>query len=410
METQENSTPCSSSGVASSNRPTGLAESTEASTASTRSSSKESQTHRKRLPMRSMSLGAWWIGLTGTLAMCVAPPAADGPREKAAGTTAGVSSSGRKDNLPLVRLVLALSVIWCHAYPFTNTGHDPLQSLTGFNAGWWAVNAFIAISGYCILQSRERSESGIHFLWKRFLRVYPAYFACMAVLLAGHALLPHGVQWFNLFTFGPINNINVPVWTVRIEELVYLSVAILFALGAISNTLLWSLFALGVAAYAWRVNATAPAFYDGLFRLVPYFCAGALIKRLNAPLRWDYAAIALTVLIASCPFDIALYVAPVALPYLVLTIGESKAVLPKMPDLSYGVYLWGWPVLALAQVYVRNPWGLTVAAGLLALTLGYLSHVLIEKPCQKARNRPPRLRWKPRRARVVRDSRITEAA
>lgn len=53
-------------------------------------------------------------------------------------------------------------------------------------SGWLGVNVFFAVSGWCIAErlaaARRRDESVLHFLRERALRIYPAYWAALALL------------------------------------------------------------------------------------------------------------------------------------------------------------------------------------------------------------------------------------
>lgn len=308
-----------------------------------------------------------------------------------------------KDNLVITRLLLALAVVWSHAYPFSIGVFDPVKGLTGFETGWWAVNGFIAISGYCILESRRRSRSGAHFLWKRFLRVYPPYAVCMALLmLAYKVILTTPVEWFDLFTFGPVAGgpvkiLNFPTWTVRIEECIYLAVAALFAI-RLSGKWTWVVaFLVCYLANYWRLATLAPgedaiSTLDAFIRLIPYFSAGALLQMLKVPFKplWIFAAAA--VLIGGSVLGFASLVGPICLPYVVLGLGLTRELF-KMPDLSYGVYLWGWPVMVFLAVGLRvfrtDPTTLFLVNAAICLAIAGLNHLLLEKPLRALRNRVP---------------------
>jgi peptidoglycan/LPS O-acetylase OafA/YrhL len=320
-----------------------------------------------------------------------------------------------RDNLVPVRLMLALAVIWSHAYPFSTGLYDPVLYKTGHEVGWWAVNAFIAISGYCILQSRQRSKSGGHFLWKRFLRVYPAYIACMVILLIAYPIRPAPVNWFNFFTFGPVRGgpvpeLNVPVWTVRIEECVYLSVAALFAIKLAGRWMWVFLFAVVYGIYCTRINQVQPGdvgeIPDQFLRLVPYFCMGTILQQFKIPFKWFAVLLAAIALVAASLYGYSSYVAPFLLPYVILGIGLTKQVV-KIPDVSYGVYLWGWPVMVMlakgTKSFQDDPSRLFLVSAAICLAVAYISHLLIENPAQSLRDKLPRPSPKSDRAEALTD-------
>jgi peptidoglycan/LPS O-acetylase OafA/YrhL len=53
----------------------------------------------------------------------------------------------------------------------------------------------------------------------------------------------------------------------------------------------------------------------------------------------------------------------------------------RLPDISYGIYLYGWPVQKLLIWYIPaiSPWILTASASLIVIILGYASWHLVEK-------------------------------
>jgi peptidoglycan/LPS O-acetylase OafA/YrhL len=59
----------------------------------------------------------------------------------------------------------------------------------------------------------------------------------------------------------------------------------------------------------------------------------------------------------------------------------------KLPDVSYGAYLYGWPVqkLLLSYVAFTSPWILFFSAATLSLLLGAAGWYVVEKPFMKFR-------------------------
>ncbi len=61
--------------------------------------------------------------------------------------------------------------------------------------------------------------------------------------------------------------------------------------------------------------------------------------------------------------------------------GLARPILPPIPDVSYGVFLYGWPVEKLVIWWgVTNPWAAFAVALPMTLAVGYLSHRFVEKP------------------------------
>jgi peptidoglycan/LPS O-acetylase OafA/YrhL len=86
------------------------------------------------------------------------------------------------------RGIAALGVLLFHSTEIYKHSPNPLASLwLATNQGNLGVEVFFAISGWCIAErlakARRTGESVIHFAVERILRIYPTYWAALAVLL-----------------------------------------------------------------------------------------------------------------------------------------------------------------------------------------------------------------------------------
>jgi peptidoglycan/LPS O-acetylase OafA/YrhL len=124
-----------------------------------------------------------------------------------------------------------------------------------------------------------------------------------------------------------------------------------------------------------------------------YFLAGALIAKLPASLvTGRLAAIAACVtLIASQTPPLLLFILPFTLPVLVLWLAYTPRVnlhhwADGKGDLSYGIYLYGFPIQQLLINYVpafRHTASLFASSLLLTLPLALTSWHLIEHPAME---------------------------
>jgi peptidoglycan/LPS O-acetylase OafA/YrhL len=131
----------------------------------------------------------------------------------------------RYNNLDAIRLLLASVVVLGHA------SHHFVFHADVWNYGF-AVSAFLGLSGYLVLASREGSANGWHFLWKRFLRIYPLM---ILVVAAGIYISKDtiGSALGFLFTAG-VQRSRVPIgpaWSIAVEEVLYLFLVGIFAVG-----------------------------------------------------------------------------------------------------------------------------------------------------------------------------------
>ncbi|MDR6904643.1 peptidoglycan/LPS O-acetylase OafA/YrhL [Agromyces sp. 3263] len=115
--------------------------------------------------------------------------------------------AGHRNSLGVIRLVLATMVIFDHAFPLGGFGPNPSLgwSRGQESIGGFAVAGFFAISGYLIAKSGLNSDV-VQFLWRRVLRIFPAFWL---VLLVGAAIVGpiawtvSGRSLSSYLTFGP---------------------------------------------------------------------------------------------------------------------------------------------------------------------------------------------------------------
>ena len=328
----------------------------------------------------------------------------------------------RHNNFDLLRLIAALSVIFSHAFLLSENSqaHDPLMILTGGQSvlGLAGVFVFFTISGYLVTQSLDNTPSPWVFLAKRALRIFPGLIACLAVcafvvgplvtkLPLAEYLMRREPYLFVLHNsvldvvynklpgvaFGPGGAgtvVNGPLWSLPCEVLMYL---MLFALGAMRLlTLPVALVLLLVGIVSLWFDLGAPL--GGAFWLLSFFAAGICLERLyrlRGPRlisgRWAFVALAglaLSIPLRSFFIGFALFGS-----YLVIYLALNRR-LPKVPaarfgDLSYGLYIYGWPI-EQSVVYFSNataPWWAVFAISVaVAVPVAFLSWHLVERRCR----------------------------
>jgi peptidoglycan/LPS O-acetylase OafA/YrhL len=332
---------------------------------------------------------------------------------------AGARADAHANNFDLLRLGAAVSVIFSHAFLLAE-GHqnnEPLVALTGQAVlGLMGVFIFFVISGFLVTQSYEHTRSTPRFLLKRFLRIYPGLTACLLfcalALGAAVTLLPIGDYFrsptlhrfvtmnllmqvdvntlpgvvFTTFDIGRI--VDGPLWSLPYELAMYAMVAVLGLLGRLNTRFVGALFGIGVAAALYDTSAWGN-FVGNFLWLLPFFTAGMLMYKLQGPWLYDRRLVALAVvgLIISAGIHELIALFPIFGGYLVIQIaldnriGNARAA--RFGDLSYGLYLYGWPVeqtLLWATGGQLAWWGLFALAVPITAGLAYLSWHLIEKP------------------------------
>ena len=339
-----------------------------------------------------------------------------------------------KNNFNFLRLLLAVLVLLSHS-PELIDGNRNREILTSIfhtiSFGELAVDSFFLISGYLILQSWERSPKLQAFLKKRMLRIYPAFIVagiiCAFVVgpLAGATdYFADYFAQFKLFEFfklfvllqppnvppvfsgQPYPLLNGSMWTVSYEFRCYLMVALIGICGLLSWRiwLAFSSLALVMALspdsvsyiekFSWFVVGEQPAAF---IRFVCFFLAGGCFylfrNRIEYSSRW---VLIMTPILLLSLFNIT--TAQLFLPTIGAYILFWSAFTPApmlqrfgtYPDISYGVYLYGWPVQNLLVRYLPSisPWLLFIMSCAICFVCGLLSWHLIEKPCLKLKTEP----------------------
>lgn len=340
-----------------------------------------------------------------------------GVERLARGTTLAAAWGSGRNNFNVLRLVAAWMVIYGHAWAITGTGGgDLVVHLTGFKfAGGVAVDVFFVISGFLIAASLERNDAR-GYLVSRAVRILPALFVCVAasVFVLGPLLTTaadywqpqtwrylwvNGSLWSNeyflpgVFETLPNKAINGSLWTLPIEARLYLALLAAGSIGVLTPrryTPLW-LLALG-GAYALAVwKHPLPDHLMNYTWCTAFFITGTLCWVNRAAVRLSFVPVAGLLLVAWLLRGTAWF----HLPYFALVAYGTLylALVPRWPmirhtDLSYGLYLYGWPSAQLVQLVAPGgPLHNTFWATCLALVLAALSWFLVEHPALRLKRR-----------------------
>ena len=322
------------------------------------------------------------------------------------------------NNFTLIRLALALAVVISHAFSVTTgrVADEPLAGLTGFTLGEHAVNGFFAISGFLVTMSFDR-RGWRDYAISRALRIAPGLIAAtlLVALLLGTMLttlsptdywgspelrrfigatlssLKSNIALPGVFADNPFRFPMGTVWTLKYEILCYAGVLALglagllrsrvFALALVAGLALALagldllrpeapkgletairlplIFALGGALYVWRSRARLSGLLALALAIAAGLAAGTFLYK--------------TLLFAASAYGVI---------WLALSPALARFAVEPRADLSYGVYLYGWPV----QQSLHALWPGASAAALLVpalaitLSVAALSWFLIEKP------------------------------
>ena len=173
----------------------------------------------------------------------------------------------RQNNFDIVRLILAIVVVFVHCYALSES--SSLNIINHLMSGPVAVEGFFAISGFLIFASYERTASLREYFSNRAFRILPGYwlstvFCVLIGFSMGHfqvgKFLIANLTFMNflhpniagVFDLNPANNaMNGALWTITIEVMFYLAVPVIIWLcrRLHRDAVLWTLFAGSIAYY-----------------------------------------------------------------------------------------------------------------------------------------------------------------
>jgi peptidoglycan/LPS O-acetylase OafA/YrhL len=331
----------------------------------------------------------------------------------------------RNNALNAFRLVLAAEVMLFHSWAITGrTPPAPVVQLF-FSVG---VDGFFAISGFLITASWLNDPRVRDYLVARALRILPAFYVCLVVTAFAFAPISVAIQGGSatklLLSNAPIEYVlknsavaylqpsvgatplgiprpgrwNGSLWSLVWELLCYLAVALIGVAGLANRRwvspailLLATLGATLVPPLTLNEVWTIPQL---AVRSAIMFSAGALLYqwRDKLPARWSLVAVSVVIVLASSQLPDYRVVGALPLAYAVVASGvmiHNKR-LRLRTDLSYGVYIYAFPIqqmLAICGLTWLNPGVFFVLSATATLPLAALSWFLVEKPARSLKFR-----------------------
>jgi peptidoglycan/LPS O-acetylase OafA/YrhL len=329
-----------------------------------------------------------------------------------------------------MRLVFAVMVLVDHAFALSSgAGAQEMMSRrlhSPLTLGILAVDGFFLLSGYLIVQSWMGDPELTNFLRKRLLRIVPGYFvAVLLSVIAVGSLVPGIPSFFSYLLhsrtfFASVLTLNAPItppvfptlhyqvvngsmWTIAYEFRCYVLVALAGVCGILRRRALWLLAAIVLLALLKPVDVGGTARHELLFgtlsadvRLTGIFVFGGCfyLFRDRIPLRPLAAVAAFSGVLATIAVNPVHFELPMVLcgAYLLFFFAGAthgvQLLHGQFPDISYGMYLYGWPVQSLLLI-VRpaSPWFTLAGSVFVCVVLGWLSWHLVERPMLRLKRR-----------------------
>jgi peptidoglycan/LPS O-acetylase OafA/YrhL len=331
----------------------------------------------------------------------------------------------RRNSFDLLRLSFALIVACSHGIS-VHLGAQPHLGLS--TVGDFGLDGFFVLSGFLVTRSWFRLGSFPRFAWHRFLRIMPGFWVCLlvvALVVAPVAAALQGMSPLVAFTGHPsalqfvLGNAGLlmvqydiagiladtprgvsfdgALWTLAFEAFCYAVVGVLGAAGLLRRRPVLVPAALGVLLVLTAMQeAGLPVFVnDRLLRLLMVFLIGATayLYARHIPVHGGIAAACGALFLVSLAlFDDYRVLGAVPLAYLFLWFGVRFPWPWSMrADLSYGIYVYHWPLLQLA---VLTPLARLATPAFIAVVLAIVvlpaaaSWYLVEKPAMSHKHSP----------------------
>lgn len=331
----------------------------------------------------------------------------------------------RKNNFNFLRLLFASLVLLSHSFEILdgNKSRELLTNIFGtITFGGFAVDGFFLLSGYLIVKSWDLEPNARSFLLKRILRIYPGFI--VAALISAFVVGPLGAELVSYFSqldltkfaivtlmLGPPRvppvfagqhypSVNGSMWTISFEFICYIAVLLLGVIGLVKWRKGWLLitaifFVIMIChqmGFEFTLFGRIFNFKNQFWRLGLFFFSGGTYYLFrdkiifSSWMVWVLGGILLLSMFQSALTEIALAaIGGYLLFYFAFLPVSLLRSFQTLPDVSYGLYLYGWPIQMLLIWYFPNLPAFSVflfslLAGILA---GFLSWNLVEKPFLK---------------------------
>ena len=331
----------------------------------------------------------------------------------------------KRDNcFDFLRYLFAFSLILVHFCTLTGTEQF------WFISGQMRVKAFFTITGFLVVYSYIRRKTLKVYCWKRILRIIPAYFTTILLCyILGYFFSTANISEYycssqslkylmanlsfmnfiepclpGLFTdnlYGPF--VNGSLWSMKLEIIFYIFVPFMIWLMRKYNKMyvILTIFAFNTIFHAvlnYLDNNNGSSIYHTINNSSPttmiYFFSGTtLLLYFNwfcKHIKWTFSC-CLIYVIVTLIFDYSLfyYLEPLAFSGVIVGIAyfcKPLNILRKYDNISYGLYLYHFPVIQVLVQYRLHQYNIYITfilTILITVILAIISWYLLEKPMLK---------------------------
>jgi peptidoglycan/LPS O-acetylase OafA/YrhL len=314
-----------------------------------------------------------------------------------------------KNNFDFLRLFAATAVLLAHQFALVGIYVAP--PIPGHSWAGLAVSIFFVISGYLVSTSWRKDPILWRFLVKRLLRLIPAlaFVTILTVFVIGPLATSYSINeyFLNKDTYSYLKNIylnmhsalpgvflnnpypvavNASIWTLPLEVNWYEVLAVLGLLGWLRKRML--IFFLICICIIWDHNFHLPDNETNLnwfFHYGAFFLSGVMSSLFRITPRILYGAVILSVI--AFYYDLwfmgVILVLPVAVIYIGCMTTPVIANLDKIGDISYGVYLFAFPIQQTVIYFFGTQlsfFALIMTSIMVTYLLAYISWKFVEEP------------------------------
>jgi len=349
----------------------------------------------------------------------------------------GAALDPRRNSINALRLSFALLILLLHCTTLSGALDEMPSLIFDDTLGTYALSGFFVMSGYLIIASRLSSPGFGNYMWRRVLRMYPAWIASLALvglalgplssLIAGSAsydwdsglsyitrnLTLAVRQWGVLGTLGDVPVVgtwNFSAWTLFYEFGLWIGMGLLVTFWP-RRHLTWGAW-LGFAMFTavkvadlistgrsggYSTNTTGEPTQHGLVltiaeplsRLGIFFMAGALLYLYRDRVRLRPALLVVCAVVSAVLAVVGWFHTFAALPFayvIMYAASSSRFARVNYPDdYSYGVYIYAFPITQVIATYSVFQHHLPLPLFMLIVTaltfpLAWLSWHYLEKP------------------------------
>ncbi|PSV25354.1 acyltransferase [Photobacterium sp. GB-72] len=313
-----------------------------------------------------------------------------------------------KNNFDVLRIFLAVLVFYFHI------GIETQNEYLMYVPGGLAVHCFFVISGYLIVKSYLKRKSLSTYVKSRFLRIYPLYFIVITTAFifgyfhysgsfiddinngAGKYLASNYVfaNFLHPTLPGLFENnfqpfVNAALWTIKIEVMFYICVPIIY--GVLNKKLdnkkltillgLVSICCFYTVQYFIEYHGLPASINRQLPSMLVFFMLGAYWNFAEPKfLRLWHLLILIPIVFFLQSWFVIYAFAVSFIVYVIVFKLKPIAVSKRIGDISYGIYIWHFPILQTLIMYgfFKNIYQGTAIATVLVFSFAMISWHFIE--------------------------------